>query len=129
MFVAWDRLFALHNALLVESWSMKAVFFYFIWMLVIYMLTSTKQTMQRDTGFTCGPRKAKLRYATKTNGEELSWESSDDESDWSAYADKDISDGIEHLKGSNYFREEVGDNLHEDISWKVSAVAIEYNLM
>ncbi|KAM1140031.1 hypothetical protein TB2_040094 [Malus domestica] len=53
MFVAWDRLFALHNALLVESWSMKAVFFYFIWMLVIYMLTSTKQTMQRDTGFTC----------------------------------------------------------------------------
>ncbi|KAM1666605.1 hypothetical protein ACFX1X_046219 [Malus domestica] len=44
MFVALDRLFALQDALLVETRSMKAVVFYFISMLAIYMLTSTKQT-------------------------------------------------------------------------------------
>ncbi|KAB2613498.1 protein GAMETE EXPRESSED 1-like [Pyrus ussuriensis x Pyrus communis] len=44
MFVALDRLFALQDALLVESRSMKAVVFYFISMLAIYMLTITKQT-------------------------------------------------------------------------------------
>ncbi|RXH90077.1 hypothetical protein DVH24_032434 [Malus domestica] len=42
MFVALDRLFALQDALLVETRSMKAVVFYFISMLAIYMLTSTK---------------------------------------------------------------------------------------
>lgn len=44
MFVALDRLFALHNALLLESRSIKAFFVYAISMFVVYMLTSTKQT-------------------------------------------------------------------------------------
>ncbi|XP_016648988.1 PREDICTED: protein GAMETE EXPRESSED 1-like [Prunus mume] len=44
MFVALDRLFALHNALLLESRSMKAFFIYAMSMFVLYMSTSTKQT-------------------------------------------------------------------------------------
>ncbi|KAM1018634.1 hypothetical protein ACFX2C_040239 [Malus domestica] len=56
----------------------------------------------------------KLRRLMLAKKSELSWESSDDESDLSAYIDIDISDGIEHLMGSNYFKEEVGYNLHAD---------------
>lgn len=44
MFVSLDKLFALHNALLIESRSIKAFFLYSISMFVIYLLTSTKQT-------------------------------------------------------------------------------------
>ncbi|CAF1698942.1 BnaC03g14190D [Brassica napus] len=44
MFVALDKLFALHNAMLVESRVIKAFFIYFLSIFVIYMFTSTKQT-------------------------------------------------------------------------------------
>ncbi|KAL6143975.1 hypothetical protein ACLB2K_054670 [Fragaria x ananassa] len=44
MFVALDKLFILHNALLVESRSIKVFFLYSISMFVIYLSTSTKQT-------------------------------------------------------------------------------------
>lgn len=53
---------------------------------------------------------------------ELSWES-DDESDWSALVDKDVSDDIEHLKDSKHLQEEVGDNLRA-----VSSYNGRYNL-
>ncbi|KAL5581721.1 hypothetical protein UlMin_014163 [Ulmus minor] len=44
MFVALDKLFNLHNALLLESRLIKSFFAYSISMLVLYMFTSTKQT-------------------------------------------------------------------------------------
>ncbi|KAK7379215.1 hypothetical protein VNO80_04670 [Phaseolus coccineus] len=44
MFVVLDRIFALQNALLLESRMIKAVFVYSISIFVIFMLTSTKQT-------------------------------------------------------------------------------------
>ncbi|KAJ4957037.1 hypothetical protein NE237_013820 [Protea cynaroides] len=44
MFVALDKLFTLHNAMLLESRSIKAFFFYSLTIFVLYMLTSTKHT-------------------------------------------------------------------------------------
>ncbi|BAT86082.1 Protein GAMETE EXPRESSED 1 Precursor [Vigna angularis] len=44
MFVVLDRIFALQNALLLESRMIKAFFVYSISIFVIFMLTSTKQT-------------------------------------------------------------------------------------
>ncbi|KAJ1399813.1 gamete-like protein [Sesbania bispinosa] len=44
MFVALDKLFALQNAMLLESRGIKAFFIYAISIFVIFMLTSTKQT-------------------------------------------------------------------------------------
>ena len=44
MFLALDKLFALQNAMLLESRIIKAFFIYSISIFVIYMLTSTKQT-------------------------------------------------------------------------------------
>ncbi|XP_027336789.1 protein GAMETE EXPRESSED 1 [Abrus precatorius] len=44
MFVALDKLFALQNAMLLESRIIKAFFIYSISIFVIFMLTSTKQT-------------------------------------------------------------------------------------
>ncbi|XP_015963413.1 protein GAMETE EXPRESSED 1-like [Arachis duranensis] len=44
MFLALDKLFALHNAMLLESRGIKAFFVYSMSSFVIYMLTSTKQT-------------------------------------------------------------------------------------
>ncbi|CAN8255254.1 unnamed protein product [Cochlearia groenlandica] len=44
MFVALDKLFALHNAMLLESRVIKAFFIYLLSIFVIYMFTSTKQT-------------------------------------------------------------------------------------
>ncbi|RHN53139.1 hypothetical protein MtrunA17_Chr6g0488221 [Medicago truncatula] len=44
MFVALDKIFALQNAMLLESRVIKAFFIYAISIFVIFMLTSTKQT-------------------------------------------------------------------------------------
>lgn len=44
MFIALDKLFLLHNAMLLESRLIKAFFVYCISIFVIYMFTSTKQT-------------------------------------------------------------------------------------
>lgn len=44
MFTSIDKLFALHNAMLLESRLIKAFFIYSLLMVVLYMLTSTKQT-------------------------------------------------------------------------------------
>ncbi|KAF1894980.1 hypothetical protein Lal_00022476 [Lupinus albus] len=44
MFVALDKLFALQNAMLLESRMIKAFFIYAISVFVIFMLTSTRQT-------------------------------------------------------------------------------------
>ncbi|XP_058723920.1 protein GAMETE EXPRESSED 1-like [Vicia villosa] len=44
MFVVLDKIFALQNAMLLESRVIKAFFIYAISIFVIYMLTSTKQT-------------------------------------------------------------------------------------
>lgn len=44
MFVALDKIFALQNAMLLESRLIKAFFMYAISIFVIFMLTSTKQT-------------------------------------------------------------------------------------
>ncbi|XP_008381805.1 protein GAMETE EXPRESSED 1-like [Malus domestica] len=116
MFVALDRLFALQDALLVETRSMKAVVFYFISMLAIYMLTSTN-SMPCIHARICSPSTCnKGNRTTDSVGDyerlyynmlqklteevislrknaELSWES-DDESDWSALVDKDVSGDI-----------------------------------
>ncbi|KAK9135939.1 hypothetical protein Syun_015269 [Stephania yunnanensis] len=44
MFKALDKLFALHNAILRESRSIKAFFFYSFSVIILYMVTSAKQT-------------------------------------------------------------------------------------
>ncbi|CAK9138616.1 unnamed protein product [Ilex paraguariensis] len=44
MFIAIDKLFALHNAMLLESRLIKTFFAYSIFIFVLYMFTSTKQT-------------------------------------------------------------------------------------
>lgn len=44
MFLALDKLFTLHNALLLESRLIKACFVYSIAIFILYMLTSTKST-------------------------------------------------------------------------------------
>lgn len=44
MFVALEKLFALHNALLLESRVMKAIFIHSIATFILYIFTSTKQT-------------------------------------------------------------------------------------
>ncbi|XVF80444.1 hypothetical protein PTKIN_Ptkin15bG0073700 [Pterospermum kingtungense] len=44
MFVALDKLFTLHNAMLLESRLIKAFFMYSLSVFIIYMFTSTKQT-------------------------------------------------------------------------------------
>jgi COX assembly protein 1 len=44
MFDALEKLFALQNAMLLESRVIKAFFIYALSMLVIFMLTSTKLT-------------------------------------------------------------------------------------
>ncbi|XP_057492446.1 LOW QUALITY PROTEIN: protein GAMETE EXPRESSED 1-like [Actinidia eriantha] len=44
MFVALDKLFALHNTMLLESRLIKAFIIYTILIFVLYMFTSTKQT-------------------------------------------------------------------------------------
>lgn len=44
IFAALDKLFALHNAILVESRFIKAFFFYSCAIFLLHMLTSTKQT-------------------------------------------------------------------------------------
>ncbi|XP_022760073.1 protein GAMETE EXPRESSED 1-like, partial [Durio zibethinus] len=44
MFAALDKLFSLHNAMLVESRLIKAFFLYCLSIFVLYVLTSTKQT-------------------------------------------------------------------------------------
>lgn len=44
MFVALEKLFTLHNAMLVESRLIKAFFVYSISIFILYMFTSTKQT-------------------------------------------------------------------------------------
>ncbi|XP_050226680.1 protein GAMETE EXPRESSED 1 [Mercurialis annua] len=44
IFIALDKLFALHNAMLLESRILKSFFIYFMSIFVVYMLTSTKQT-------------------------------------------------------------------------------------
>ncbi|XP_028784589.1 protein GAMETE EXPRESSED 1 [Neltuma alba] len=44
MFAALDKIFSLQNAMFVESRMIKAFIVYFVSILVIYMLTSTKQT-------------------------------------------------------------------------------------
>ncbi|KDP25827.1 hypothetical protein JCGZ_22549 [Jatropha curcas] len=44
MFIALDKLFALHNAMLLESRIIKSFFIYSMSIFIIYMFTSTKQT-------------------------------------------------------------------------------------
>ncbi|CAI0376557.1 unnamed protein product [Linum tenue] len=44
MFVVLDKLFELHNTMLLESRAIKAFFIYVMSIFVIYLLTSTKQT-------------------------------------------------------------------------------------
>ena len=44
IFAALDKLYVLHNAILVESRFIKAFFFYYCIMFLIFMLISAKQT-------------------------------------------------------------------------------------
>ncbi|KAF7130030.1 hypothetical protein RHSIM_Rhsim10G0182400 [Rhododendron simsii] len=70
MFVALDKLFALHNAMLLEARLIKAFVFYFISIFILHMLTSTKQTyvvrpkLYIGISITCLIEVAILRHAT-----------------------------------------------------------------
>ncbi|KAF8398897.1 hypothetical protein HHK36_014761 [Tetracentron sinense] len=44
MFIALDKLFTLHNAILLESRSLKAFLYYSFAIFIVYMVTSTKRT-------------------------------------------------------------------------------------
>ncbi|KAG5522070.1 hypothetical protein RHGRI_034319 [Rhododendron griersonianum] len=78
MFVALDKLFALHNAMLLEARLIKAFVFYFISIYILHMFTSTKQTYVVRTKLyigisaTCLIEVAILRYAT-TSIEQQTW--------------------------------------------------------
>ncbi|PQQ19514.1 protein GAMETE EXPRESSED 1 [Prunus yedoensis var. nudiflora] len=136
MFVALDRLFALHNALLLESRSMKAFFVYAMSIPEIYNNGIEQQTrwvniLRNFFALYAAVRiiVAYIRYKdygrlnhdmlqvlteevmSLRKNAELEWES-DDESDWFTFVDKDVPDGIENLKDPNHLQEEVGDNLY-----------------
>ncbi|KAL5714846.1 hypothetical protein ACHQM5_016752 [Ranunculus cassubicifolius] len=44
MFMALEKLFTLHNSILQESRTIRSLCFYFLAIIIVYMLTSTKQT-------------------------------------------------------------------------------------
>ncbi|KAK4606406.1 hypothetical protein RGQ29_000585 [Quercus rubra] len=79
MFIAVDKLFALHNAMLLESRLIKAFFVYCISIFIIYMFTSTKQTYKVRPWLYIGLcatffiEVAILRLATDDNIEQKSW--------------------------------------------------------
>ncbi|KAM4083230.1 hypothetical protein ACB094_08G040400 [Castanea mollissima] len=79
MFIAVDKLFALHNAMLLESRLIKAFFVYCISIFIIYMFTSTKQTYKVRPWLYIGLcttfiiEVAILRLATNDNIEQKSW--------------------------------------------------------
>ncbi|XP_041002437.1 protein GAMETE EXPRESSED 1 [Juglans microcarpa x Juglans regia] len=79
MFIALDKLFALHNAMLLESRLIKSFFVYCISIFIIYMFTSTKQTYKVRPWLYIGLcvtfliEVAILRVATNDNIEEKSW--------------------------------------------------------
>nr|POE71193.1 protein gamete expressed 1 [Quercus suber] len=79
MFIVLDNLFALHNAMLLESRVIKAFFVYCISSLIIYMFTSTKQTYKVRPRLyirLCATfiiEVAILRLATNENIEWRSW--------------------------------------------------------
>ncbi|KAK9998575.1 hypothetical protein SO802_018178 [Lithocarpus litseifolius] len=79
MFIAVDKLFALHNAMLLESRLIKAFFVYCISIFIIYMFTSTKQIYKVKPWLYIGLcatfiiEVAILRLATDDNIEQKSW--------------------------------------------------------
>ncbi|KAK9998579.1 hypothetical protein SO802_018182 [Lithocarpus litseifolius] len=79
MFIAVDKLFALHNDMLLESRLIKAFFVYCISIFIIYMFTSMKQTYKVRPWLYIGLcatfiiEVAILRLATDDNIEQKSW--------------------------------------------------------
>ncbi|XP_059451305.1 protein GAMETE EXPRESSED 1 [Corylus avellana] len=79
MFIALDKLFALHNAILLESRLIKVFFVYCISIFIIYMFTSTRQTYKVRPWLYIGLsgtffiEVAILRVTTNDNIERNSW--------------------------------------------------------
>ncbi|KAL0000040.1 hypothetical protein SO802_019642 [Lithocarpus litseifolius] len=79
MFVALDKLFALHNAMLLESRLIKAFFVYCLSIFIIYIFTSTKQTYKVRPWLYIGLfatfviEVAIFRLATNDNIEQSTW--------------------------------------------------------
>ncbi|KAF3970990.1 hypothetical protein ACB098_08G160800 [Castanea mollissima] len=79
MFVALDKLFALHNAMLLESRLIKAFFVYCLSIFIIYIFTSTKQTYKVRPWLYIGLfatfviEVAIFRLATNDNIEHSTW--------------------------------------------------------
>ncbi|GMY24776.1 protein GAMETE EXPRESSED 1-like [Fagus crenata] len=79
MFIALDKLYALQNAMLLESRLIKAFFVYCISIFIIYMFTSTKQTYKVRPWLYIGLcatfviEVMILRLATNDNIEQKSW--------------------------------------------------------
>ncbi|KAJ7960060.1 Protein GAMETE EXPRESSED 1 [Quillaja saponaria] len=79
MFVALDKLYALHNAMWLESRLIKAFIIYFISIFVIYMFTSTKQTYNVRPWLYIGlcvtffVEFSIIRFGTSDNIEQQSW--------------------------------------------------------
>ncbi|KAL5574179.1 hypothetical protein UlMin_023776 [Ulmus minor] len=182
MFVALDKLFALHNAMMLESRLLKAFFVYCILIFIIYMFTSTKQTYTQRPLLYIGLcatfciEVGILRFFTtfqieqqtwiinlvrlffvilasvqlihaiytyrdyevlnyqllqtlmeKVNGikrQELSWESSESDVDWSSWIDFELPEDVNNLEDPDYiFPEEVGEN-----SITTTSTTRKYNL-
>ncbi|KAJ0746853.1 hypothetical protein HanOQP8_Chr05g0182681 [Helianthus annuus] len=108
MFVAIDKLFTLHNAILLKSRVIKAFLVYSLLIFTIYMFTSTKQTYSLRSRLYVGERprydfKRTLNHEMlqslieKVNGMQgkkqfLCEDDDDSDVDWSSWVDKDISD-------------------------------------
>lgn len=54
VFTSLERLFSLHNAILLESKSVKTFLFYVVASVFVYMSTSTKQTYNARALLYCG---------------------------------------------------------------------------
>ncbi|KAK9035125.1 hypothetical protein V6N11_077174 [Hibiscus sabdariffa] len=127
MFAALDKLFNLHNAMLVESRLIKAFFLYCLSIFVIYVLTSTKQT------YTVRPRLyiglcasfvieiAILRCSTNDIEQQIRLINllrllytilasthlffaiySYSDVDWSSWIDTDLPDNVDNIKDPDY---------------------------
>ncbi|THG17183.1 hypothetical protein TEA_025459 [Camellia sinensis var. sinensis] len=123
MFVALDKLFALHNAMLLESRFIKALFIYSVSIFILYMFTSTKQTYAVRSRLYIGitihiQMLLKLNenlteqfYGKQRNKDELWNVDMDSEMNWFSWVDTELPEDLDNLEDPDYILpEEVGEN-------------------
>ncbi|CAL5359723.1 unnamed protein product [Camellia sinensis] len=111
MFVALDKLFALHNAMLLESRFIKALFIYSVSIFILYMFTSTKQTYVVRPKLYIGITIHIQFYGKQRNKDELWNVNMDSEMNWFAWVDTELPEDLDNLEDLDYILpEKVGEN-------------------